>query len=134
MLDLVEYTWLNSNMRLSNDYLTPFRMSQPLFDIDLDYTCDENSSVDFYTAGKYDYRKYETIEKITLWKTRTDSSIEVMYIKMTENLSIGKIVMTATTCVVIILICIYGYRRQRHHAKRRQMEMVWIKVRHSLFV
>ena len=133
-MDLVEYTWLNNNMRLSYDYLSVTRMNKSFDDDTEEYLCAKDESSLEYEKGKYDYKKYETREKITVWKSRSDISIELMYARMAENLSVGKIVMTATTCVVLILICIYGYRRQRHRAKRRQIEMVWIKVRHSLFV
>jgi len=134
---------VNTNMKLSYDYQN--EKANSIFNENDARTSLINETViptescinneNFQSAQtEYNYAKYETKVKITQWKSKTDSSIEVMYMKMTESLSIGKITMMATTLVILILICIYGYRRQRHRAERRQIEMVWVKVRHSLFV
>ncbi len=136
-LGLTEYTWLNNNMKLSYDYSSSLRSNQSLEAVSAIQPCKCKEGTAPFRHPEtvhYNYSRYETREKIKLWKYRTDTSFEVMYIKMTESLSIGKITTVATTIVVIILICIYSYRRQRRRAERRQIEMVWVKVRHSLFV
>ncbi len=140
-LDLIEYTWVNTNMRLSYDYSSPLRAPETAPNetaVPTDSCPLQNGGSPLVNSApqtrKYDYTQYETKEKISQWKAKADSSMEVMYMKMTESLSIGKITMMATTFVVLLMICIYGYRRQRHRAERRQIEMVWVKVRHSLFV
>ncbi len=140
MLDLTEYTWLHSKMRLPYDFVSEGRRDVSVEEQGLLNTscrC-KNGSAGLETLQRnvmaYNYSKHETTTKISRWKAESENTIEVMYVKLSERLSVGKLIMMATAFLLLIMVCVYAYRKQRQRAKRRQIEMIWVKVRHSLFV
>lgn len=134
-LDLTELSWICSEMKLPYDYLSNSRSLKNNHSKTKSKQNISQCNESYLKIGlPYNYTRYETKIKLTEWKVEMESSIEIMYYKVAENLSIGKMIMMATALILLILICIYGYRRQRNRAKRKQIEMIWVKVRHSLFV